>query len=405
MIRTLVVLVLAILTSVAQPQNPATASKPRTGTSGQSSGPSSPAKKSAVAGAGQKSGGSPEAVITIQGLCSGAASRAASAAASPSCATVITKQQFEDLLNTINPSHQPIPAGQRQQLAQRYVDLLTFADAARKAGIENKPQFQDALRIQRLAILQQQFLQDLEEKYKTPSPGEIEAFYKDNLSKYEEVKLHRILIPKNNPSGQGNKEEYDKKAPQIANDVRESAAKGADIDKLQKDAYEALGITNPPPSTDLGKRKRGMFPPQEDQDIFALKSGEVTKVEAGNSGFAIYKVDAKETIPLEQVKEEISRNLSQQKMKSKVDSIKAAVHPDFNQEYFAPPAAPGGPIPPGGAHPVPPPSSLPQAPTPRPGGASGNPPPAGAGSPSTPATPPAGDKPSTPPPSTTTPPK
>ena len=152
-------------------------------------------------------------------------------------------------------------------------------------------------------------------------------------------------------------------------------------------------------STDLGKRKRGMFPPQEEQDIFALKSGEVTKVEPGNSGSVIYKVDERQTIPLEQVKEEISRNLSQQKMKSKVDSIKAAVHVDLDKEYFAPPVGPGGPpMPPGGAHPVPAPpsSSLPQAPTPKPGGV-----------PSTPPAPPAppSNTPNAPPPSPSTPPK
>ncbi|HEV3317213.1 MAG TPA: peptidylprolyl isomerase [Candidatus Angelobacter sp.] len=405
MIRTLVVLALAVA-ATAQSQNPTAAPKPRTASSGQASsgqassgqstGASSSAKKSPVAGAGQKAADSTEAVITIQGLCSAPARQAASAAAAtPSCTTVITKAQFEDLLNTINPTHQPIPQAQRQQLAQRYVDLLIFADAARKAGTENKPQFQQALRIQRLAILQQIFLQDLEEKYKTPDQQEVETYYKDNLSKFDEVKLHRILIPKANPSGQANKEEYEKKAPQVANDIRERAAKGEDVDKLQKDAYEALGITNPPPSTDLGKRKRGMFPPQEDQDIFALKSGEVTKVEPGNSGFVIYKVDVRETIPLEQVKDEISRNLSQQKLKSKVDSIKASVHPDFNKEYFVPPAAPDPPTPPGGAHPVPPPSSLPQAPTPKPV------------APSTPPQPtaPPSSTPTTPPPSPSAPPK
>ena len=393
MIRTLVVLALALIGATAESQNPATAPKPRTASSGQSSA----AKKPPVASVTQNAGASADAVITIQGLCSTPAHRPAVAAPPAACTTVVTKKQFEDLLNTINPTHQPIPAAQRQQLAQRYVDLLVFADAAHKAGVESKPQFQDALRVQSMALLQQVFLQDLEEQYKTPSQEEIDKFYKDNASKFEEVKLHRIAIPKNNPSPQANKEDYDKKAPQVANDIRERAAKGEDVDKLQKEAFETLGLTNPPPNTDFGKRKRGMFPPAEDQDIFALKSGEVTKVESGNAGYTIYKVDVKETLPLDQVREEISRNLSQQKMRSKVDSIKAAVHPEFKPEYFAPPPAPGPPpAPPGGAHPAPPPDSLPQAPSPKPGGSA---------APSTPPTPPSGAaNPSTPPAKPATPP-
>ena len=300
-------------------------------------------------------------------------------------------------------------ATRRKERGPSHGRPIRYADAARKAGVENKPQFQDALRVQRMALLQQVFLQDLEEQYKTPPPAEIDKFYKDNASKFEEVKLHRIAIPKNNPSPQANKEDYDKKAPQVANDIRERAAKGEDVDKLQKEAYETLGLTNPPPNTDFGKRKRGMFPPAEDQDIFALKSGEVTKVESGNAGYTIYKVDVKEMLSLDQVREEISRNLSQQKMRSKVDSIKAAVHPEFKPEYFTPPPPPGPPpAPPGGAHPAPPADSLPQAPSPKAA------PPAGTVAPTTPATPPSGATPPnpatppnkpTPPPSTSTPPK
>jgi hypothetical protein len=132
-----------------------------------------------------------------------------------------------------------------------------------------------------------------------------------------------------------------------------------------------------------------------------LKAGEVTKVEAGNSGWVVYKVDSKETIPLDQVREEISRNLSQQKLRSKTDSIKAAVHADFNKEYFAPPAPP---VPPSSMHPGAPPNNLPQAPTPKSGGtpAGSAPPSAPPASPSNPSAQPTQP---TPPPSTPKPPQ
>lgn len=384
MIRTLVVLALTLTAGMAESQSSSSAPKPRTAPAGQTS-----AAKKSPAAAAQTASGPSEAVITIEGLCSAPpAGRTAAAAPAPAnCKTVITKQQFEALLDFANPNHQPIPPAQRQRLAQQYVDLLIFADAARKAGTEKEPRAQEAIRVQRMAALQQVYLQDLEEQYRTPSADEIEKFYNDNTSKFEEVKLHRIAVPKTNPGGQGDKAEFEKKAEQVANDVREQAAKGEDPDKLQKAAYESLGLTNPPGNTDFGKRKRGLFPPAEEADIFALKPGEVTKVESGPAGFTIWKVDEKQTIPLAQVREEISRNLSQQKMKTKLDSIKAAVHPDFNKEYFAPPA-PG--VPPGHPGAAPPPSSLPSAPTPKPGTPGTPVPPPSAAPPSAPSTPPAG---------------
>src|SRR5258707_967201 len=88
MIRTLVALALALATAMAQSQNPTTAPKSRSTSTGQ-------AKKSPVAGAGQKAAGSTGVAITIQGLCSGPAHPAAGAtAAPPACTTVITKAQF-----------------------------------------------------------------------------------------------------------------------------------------------------------------------------------------------------------------------------------------------------------------------------------------------------------------------
>lgn len=398
MIRTLVVLALTLTAGMAEAQSSPGAPKPRTAPAGQAAA----AKKSPLGGA-QSTSSTSEAVITIEGLCSPPpAGRTAATPAPADCKKVITKQEFEELLNVVNPNHQPIPAAQRQQLAQRYVDLLVFSEAARKAGVEKKPQFQEAVRVQRMAVLQQVYLQDLEEQYKTPSADEVEKFYKDNNSKFEEVKLHRIAIPKTNPAAQ-DKEEFEKKAQQVANDIREQAAKGEDPDKLQKAAYDTLGLTNPPATTDFGKRKRGLFPPAEEQDIFGLKPGEVTKVESGPAGFIIWKVDEKQTIPLEQVREEISRNLSQQKMKAKVDSIKAGIHPDFNKDYFAPPPTPGMPT----GHPgaAPNPNSLPSAPTPKTGTPPGTPvPPPSAAPPSAPSAPPAG-APSTPSPSVPKPPQ
>ena len=402
MIRTLVVLALTLTAGMAESQSSASAPKPRTAPAGQTS-----AAKKPPSGAAQTAGGPSEAVITIEGLCSPPPAGRTAAAAPATCKTVITKQQFEDLLNVANPNHQPISAAQRQQLAQQYVDLLVFADAARKAGVEKKPQFQEAVRIQRMSALRQIYLQGLEEKYKTPPPDAIEKFYNDNISKFEEVKLHRIAIPKMNPAAQGNKEEFEKRAQQVANDIREQAAKGEDPDKLQKAAYDALGLTNPPGNTDLGKRKRGLFPPAEEQDIFALKPGEVTKVESGPAGFTIWKVDEKQTIPLDQVRDEISRNLSQQEMRTAMESIKAAVHTDFDKAYFAPPPTPG--MPPGHSGAVSSPSSLPSAPTPKTGSSPGTPvPPPSAAPPSSPSAPPAGapstSSPSAPPAAPTTPP-
>lgn len=328
-------------------------------------------------------------VITVKGVCATPARKPAAgapakpAAAAP-CTTIVTKAQFEKLLNAISPSSQAVAPAMRRNLAQAYVELLAYAQAATKAGVDKDPKFVEVLHLMRMRALADIYRRDLEEKYRTPPPTEIQSYYNQNLSRYEEIKLSRIFIPAKNTSAQ-NKDDWEKKAAQVANDIHDRAAKGEDLEKLQKEAYTTLGLTIAPPNTVVGTRRRGMLAPQEEQELFALKPGDVSKLEQEPAGYIIYKLESKQTLPLDQVKDEISRELFRQKFDGQVKAVTSGVQAEFNDQYFGP--------------------STPPPPLPAPGG--NRPPGGGAGtqSPSTPAPKPTTPPPSTPPPGQTPPPK
>lgn len=323
---------------------------------------------------------STQPVITIQGVCAGTPARKAGAAAAArkttastsadpaACKTLVTKEQFEKLLNALNPAHQAVAPSVRRNVAQAYVELLSFNQAAQKAGVDKDPAFAEVMRVVRMRTLEDFYRRNLEEKYRHPPEAEIQAYYKQNLTKYEEIKLSRIFVPAKNPSAQ-NKDDWEKKAAQVANDIHDRAAKGEDFEKLQKEAYTTLGLTITPPATAVGSRRRGMMAPQEEQELFDLKAGDVSKLEQEPAGYVIYKVDSRQTLSADQAKDEITRELFRQKLDSHLKAITAAVHADFNDQYFGPANAPppAGVVPgvgPGGP-PVPkPPAQKPQAPSP-----------------------------------------
>ncbi len=302
-----------------------------------------------------------DAVITIHGLCTGAEKNAAPADAS-SCVTVITKQQYDDLLHAIVGPGAPPPPN-TPDLAAKYVQLMTVANAAEQAGIENDPDSKEYMRLRRLQALATRYGLVLQAEYAKPSPDEIAAYYQKNLSQYQEVKLNRIFIPKSNPSAK-DKDDYAKSAAAAAADVRDRVAKGEDPDQAEKEAYTTLGITSQPMKTDAGEVRRNMFPQEQVDEIFSLKAGEVSKVEEEPGGFTIFKVVSTDTVPLDQVKDEISGMVSQQDLQNKLKEITGSVHADYNDQYFK-----GTPAPmfPGGAGGPPPPPSAPVAsPTPAP---------------------------------------
>jgi hypothetical protein len=299
-----------------------------------------------------------DAVITIHGLCTGAAKNTAAADAG-SCVTVITKEQYDTLLQAIGAPGAPPPPN-TPDLAAKYVQLMTVANAAEQAGIENDPTSKEYMRLRRLQALATRYGLVLQAQYAKPAPEEIAAYYQKNLSQYQEVKLDRIFIPKTNPSAK-NKDDFAKSAAAAAADVRDRVAKGEDPDQAEKEAYTTLGITSPPMKTDAGTRRRNMFPQDQADEIFTMKAGDVSKVEEDPGGFTIFKVVSIDTLPLDQVKDEISSTVGQQNLQDKLKEITGSVHADYNDQYFKGTAAPMFP---GGAGGAPQPQSSPAAPAP-----------------------------------------
>jgi hypothetical protein len=282
-------------------------------------------------------------VVTIQGVCPRTtASAKSSAAKSDSCQTVITKEQFNRMLSGMNLSVQISNPSAMRTFAESYAQLLALASEGEKAGAENDPRFQELMRIARVRALADSYRHSLEEKYSNPPQEEIEAYYKENISKYDSFKVERIIIPSINASRTpAARAEYQKKFQQMANDIHERAARGEETQKLQDEVYKSLSLPSPP-KTDLGMKRKGGLPAGIEKDLLALKPGEVTKLENEMSGMNIYKLRSRDTIPLEYVKAEIVRDLHQKNMEAALKAVTGNIHPELNEQFFGSTGRPGG---------------------------------------------------------------
>ncbi|HKR94776.1 MAG TPA: peptidylprolyl isomerase [Candidatus Angelobacter sp.] len=294
-------------------------------------------------------------VITVKGLCL-ADETPATKSTVPStkdCTINVTKEEFDKLLKAFNPNSQAVTQAQLRQLGQAYVELLIFSEAGKAAGIQNTPAFKEVMRVLQLKTLGDLYRNDLAEKYRTPSDAEIEAYYKANEAKFQSAKLNRIYVPKNDPdpkATEAQKQAYQTKAKQVADDMQARAAKGEAADKLQKEAYTTLGITATPPSTEMTSVRHGVFPAPLDQEIFSHKAGDVFRSDDPN-GFVIYHLESLQTAPLDSVKQEISREIFRKKMDDKFKELTEPVKTVYDEDYFGPPTPPA-------------PAGLPHAPNP-----------------------------------------
>ncbi len=283
-------------------------------------------------------------VITIDNLCS------VKPPQGRPCKTVVTKEEFDRILNSVRPG---LPPQARMQIAQSYAELLNFAMQAEKLGLDKRADVQEQMKLRRLQTLAVAYNRYLQEKFSKPSDAELEAYYNKNKAAYEEVTLKRIFIPKPTSTGEKRPPLDEAATKALADKTRERAVSGEDFEKLQQETYVAA---NPDtgksaiPSAAMGARRRGTLAGPQEEQIFALKPGEVSPVFEEPTGFFIYKVDSKRVLPFSDVKAQISRQLEQQKMQDAVAKVTGSVKTTFDRDYFSPsetakPAAPGTPAP------------------------------------------------------------
>jgi hypothetical protein len=282
-------------------------------------------------------------VITIPGVCD---HPPADPAGSPDCKLVVTRKEFENLLSAIAPN---MPITARKQLASRYAMGLVMAHKAHEAGLDQGPRWEERLKVVRMQALAQAFNEHLQEKAGQVPDKDIEDYYQKNASSYDEASLDRLFIPKSKQfpaskekltAAETQKRQKDGNAAMKteAEALRARAAKGEDIGKLQKEAYVFAGLKSKAPSPSMGKTRRSGLPPNH-VSVMDLKPGQVSPVIADPSGYFVYKMGEKSTIPLDKVREEIRGSLKSQRMQESTQAIQHASAPTLDENYFAIPAA------------------------------------------------------------------
>jgi hypothetical protein len=336
------------------------------------------------------------AVITIDGVCPPAArattktatgKTAASSAKKPAdCKTVITRADFERIVKALQQGPTPLNAQQRRRLASELPRFIAMSEAAKSKGLDKTAHYNEMLKLAKMQILSQELQHSLQEEADKITPEDIEKQYKDHPETYQEFSLDRIFIPRYKQVAPESKEEQKpeekltdeqqkakeaaQKAKQeqgeqdlekLAESLRARAAAGEDFAKLQKEAFEAAGMKMESPTINLPKVRRTGLPASQ-ASVFDLKAGDVSQLISDNGGHYIYKVVSKETLPLEQVKEEIHNNLRNERLRTLMEKYQNSYHVETNEAYFGPAAMPGPrpggmPMPPRG--PAQPPASKP----------------------------------------------
>ena len=289
------------------------------------------AQKTTVAENTPPAVGPDDPVITINGFCPDPSS------ARNACKTVITRAQFDKLAEALQPD-MPLPL--RLKVANAYARNMRMAAAAETRGLDKTPAFAEEMRYGRMQLLAQDLDRELKAEANNISDADVARYYERNKSSFEQATVARIFVPHSSQLPPGTNDETQKKAAadamtEVAADLRARAAQGEDMDKLQIEAFARAGIEHTMANTKMNQVRRTTLPPQH-ESVMELKPGEVSAVFSDPEGaHFIYKMIAKETLTLEEAKDEIRTAISTDRYRDSMNEFQGNVV--FSDAYFNPP--------------------------------------------------------------------
>src|SRR6267154_1749619 len=111
------------------------------------------------------------AVITIPGVCDKPPLKSPAPA---DCKTVITRAEFERLVDAVAPTI--APAG-RKQLATQYAVALAMVQKAHEQGLDKGPKFDELMKVARVGVLTKELSQKMQDEAGKISDQEVATYY------------------------------------------------------------------------------------------------------------------------------------------------------------------------------------------------------------------------------------
>ena len=254
------------------------------------------------------------------------------------------------------PFAQAVSRMNNKMFVKSYAELLALARRAEQEKLDEQDPYKDQLAFLRMNFLAQSYLNSMTRKISV-SQAELEQYYNQHKSEYEEAGVKAIYIAFSPTAGKQPAADPQAKKPLTEDQAKAKAEslvaelkKGADFEKLARESSDDATSAKKGGSIGAVKRNAGDIPSELRDAIFGLKAGEITAPVRQSAGFYIFKLDSIRTVPYTEVAANIGAIVQGQKVRAELDQILASAKVTYDSESFfsepaptPPPPAPPGP--------------------------------------------------------------
>ncbi|HVO79320.1 MAG TPA: peptidyl-prolyl cis-trans isomerase [Terriglobales bacterium] len=288
-------------------------------------------------------------VITAQGVCS-AGKPGGQRGAKSGCPVVVTRAEFEELVEALNPK---MLKKERHDLAQNYAQLLALSQEAIRKGLDKEPRVRALVEYSRITALASAISKDIYGNAVAASPEQVQEYYQRHKANFDLFTFQRLFIPKEKQgesmsledAAKGDSPSSEAAMKALAESMHRRAVAGEDFMALQKEVFAQAGIKTEP-DVNMQNVGRGSLPKAQ-EEIFDLAPGSISSVVTDDTGYYIYKLMSKQTPAFDSVREQVQVSMQNQGTHEAFAQIQKLSQAQVNESYFdkydAPPPNPNRP--------------------------------------------------------------
>jgi parvulin-like peptidyl-prolyl isomerase len=247
----------------------------------------------------------------------------------------VTKSQYESFIGSLPPQIQAEAKGpNKRKVAEQYAELRMLAEEARRRKIDQSPAVKTQMEFQADQYLAQSLFRELQNSA-TVDEASVKSYYEAHKNEYEQVKARHILVRFKDsrvPLREGKKDLSDAEALTKAQELKKKLDGGADFAALAKEESDDTGTGAM--GGDLGTFGRGQMVPEFENAAFSQPVGKVGEPVRSAFGHHLILVDQRTSKPLEEVREQIERQMKPEMAKKEVENIRKTNGITVDEGYF-----------------------------------------------------------------------
>ena len=219
----------------------------------------------------------------------------------------------------------------KMAFAEQLIRMKLLEQEAHRVGLDDDPKIAGQLAAQRTDILADAAAEKL---IAQPTPEAVEQFYERNKQNFETFDLSHILIAYAGgmvaPRVGGAMSETDamNKALAIWAELQRGADFAATARKYSDD------VNSGRQGGELGPVAHGMLPQELETRVFQIPVGQFSSPIPSRLGIHIFRVNAKGTRPLAEIRAVVAQRARQQNMFDRVEVLRKAAKVDFDSKFF-----------------------------------------------------------------------